>query len=79
MNGKKEYCVGCRDNYYNHGNNSTTGECWSFKTAKTVEKWCIDWWTPMDKKKNFWRVTTNNCHCETGSYAYLDKLPAHLI
>lgn len=78
MPGNKKYCKGCYDNYYNQGSNSTTGECWSLQTAKVVEKWCIDWWTPMDKKENFRQVTTNSCHSEPGQVAFMDELPKHL-
>jgi len=78
MKGNKEYCIGCHDNFYNGNNDMGIKECWNLKCAKVVKKWCIGWWTPMDKKENLWQVTTNNCHCEPGRYAYLDKLPAHL-
>ena len=78
MKPDKKYCVGCDSDYYNHENHSTTGECWSFDTAKVVKKYCIGWWTPMDKKENFWQTTTHNCHTESGKFAYLDKLPEHL-
>ena len=74
----KKYCAGCREDYYNHNGNSTTGECWSFESAKCVKKFCIDWWTPMDRKENFYEVTTNSCHIETGKRLFLDKLPEHL-
>ena len=33
----KRDCAGCRDDYYNYGDTSTTGECWSLKSA-TFEK-----------------------------------------
>lgn len=29
---------GCRDDYYNHGGTSNSGECWGFSTAKVVDK-----------------------------------------
>jgi hypothetical protein len=74
----KKYCIGCNDDYYNHGNNSATGECWLFEKAKVVTKYCIGWWTPMDKASNFWKVTTHDCHKEPGSFAFCDKLPEHL-
>jgi len=79
MKGKKEYCVGCQDNFYNGNNDMGIKECWGFEHAKTVTRYCIGWWTPMDNKDNFWKVTTNDCHKETGRYAYLDKLPSHLV
>ncbi len=78
MKADKRYCFNCYDDYYNHGDNSTTGECWMFKTAKAVAKYKIAWWTPMDNKDNFQKVTTNSCHSEPGRYAFMDKLPSHL-
>lgn len=30
----KADCAGCRDDYYNHDGNSTTGECWMLKDAR---------------------------------------------
>ena len=51
MNTKK-HCAGCRDNFYNHGDNSHTGECWCLKTAKMVWKKevHIDQRPPWDQK-----------------------------
>lgn len=35
----RRMCGGCRDDYYNHGNNAFGGDgCWSFKDAKVVDK-----------------------------------------
>ena len=34
----KKYCVGCEDDFYNLGNNSTTGDCWQLETAKRIER-----------------------------------------
>jgi hypothetical protein len=35
----KSMCSGCYDNFYNCGGvNGSTKECWSFKTAKVVDK-----------------------------------------
>lgn len=31
---KKAHCKGCRDDFYNHDGNSTTGECWGLEAAK---------------------------------------------
>ena len=33
---KKEYCRGCRNNFYNGLNPHGIKECWSFKDAKIV-------------------------------------------
>jgi len=78
MKGKKEYCIGCHDNFYNGNNDMGIKECWGFERAKTVTRFRIGWWAPMDNKDNFWKVTTNDCHKEPGRYADLEKLPAHL-
>lgn len=74
----KKYCVSCDSDFYNHGNNSTTGECWNFKTAKVVKLIAIEWWTPQDKKDNFYEITTHDCHTESGSRAFYKELPKHL-
>ena len=74
----KKYCAGCEDDYYNHGNNSTTGECWLFGKAKVINCFRIGWWIPQDKKDNFTKVVTHNCHRETGRFAFYDNLPEHL-
>ena len=78
MKPDKKYCVGCREDYYNHDGNSNTGECWSFDSAKLVTKYCIGWWTPQDEASNFWKVKTNSCHTEPGRVAFYDELPKHL-
>jgi len=74
----KELCSGCRDDYYNHGSKSTTGECWMFEKAKVKKRYVIGWRISQDKKENFSKVVTLNCHSEPGSFAYYDELPAHL-
>ena len=36
---KKEMCRGCRNDFYNAGNNGLgVEECWSFKNAQVVDK-----------------------------------------
>lgn len=35
---EKYQCSGCRDNFYNGNNEYGVKECWSFKTAKVVDK-----------------------------------------
>ncbi len=74
----KKYCIGCRDDFYNHDNNSTTGECWMFEKAKVITAYAISWWTPQDKKDNFYKVTTLNCHSEPWQRAFYSELPKHL-
>jgi len=78
MKGKKEYCIGCRSDYYNHDNPQGVKECMHFKGAKTVKKLRIGWWTPQDNADNFYEVITNNCHAAPGNYADYSELPEHL-
>jgi len=74
----KNYCTGCDDNFYNGNNDIGIRECWHFKDAKVVTRYCIGWHTPQDKKENFFKVTTLNCHTETGTCSFYDELPEHL-
>jgi hypothetical protein len=74
----KEYCIGCDDNYYNGNNQMGIKECWHFKTAKALTKFCIGWWVLQDNASKFFKVHTNSCHTETGSFAFYDRLPEHL-
>ena len=34
----KDLCTGCKDAYYNEGNNSNTGECWMFEKAEVINE-----------------------------------------
>lgn len=77
MKDKKE-CIGCDSDFYNGNNPLGVKECWHFKDAKLVTKYAIGWWTPMDKKDNFWKTKVPNCYSRTGSVAYLNELPSHL-
>lgn len=79
MRGDKKYCVGCDQNFYNGNNQMGISECWHLKAAKLVTKYVIGWWVPQDRKDNFTKIKTNNCHTETGRFAYYDKLPSHLL
>lgn len=38
MKPEKSQCSGCRDNFYNGNNEYGVQECWSFKSAKVVDK-----------------------------------------
>ena len=78
MKGEKKYCEGCRNNFYNGNNALGINECWYFSKSKTVKRWRIGWWTPMDKKENFTKVMTNSCHTAPGQFAYCEELPEHL-
>ena len=78
MTCKREYCQGCRQNFYNGNNEMGIKKCCHFKTGKVVKRYRIGWWTPQDKAENFHKVTTNSCHCATGKYADYEQLPYHL-
>lgn len=63
----KSLCVGCRDNYYNNAVTSSTGECWSFSSARIARKKFV----PMDLRPP-WDVpvvTTLSCHRKKGYVA----------
>ena len=62
MCSKKQGCSGCRNDYYNYGNNSSAGHCWSLTKAQRVWRWAIGFWTPMDKRENFRRVQVYDCY-----------------
>jgi hypothetical protein len=74
----KDLCTGCKDAYYNEGNNSNTGECWMFEKAEVINAYRIGWWTPQDKKENFEKVTILSCRAEPGRFAYYQEIPKHL-
>ena len=55
-----KHCKGCSDNFYNHGNNSTSGKCWSLPDAKLVDRIAIGHWeNPPYLNKKIVRVP--NC------------------
>lgn len=74
----KGLCVGCRENFYNGYNDIGTKECWNYKSARVVKRYRIGWWTPQDRAENFDPVMVMSCRCDTGRFAYYDKLPGHL-
>jgi hypothetical protein len=42
-------CVGCRDNFYNAGQNQLgVMQCWKLPAAKLVRRWRQYWWTNGD-------------------------------
>lgn len=73
---KLTLCHGCRDDYYNHGNNSTTGRCWMFENAKVVTRYRIGWWTQPTQPGAFTKVNTLSCHAAPGQYALYEELPS---
>ena len=75
---KKRYCAGCDSNFYNGGNPLGIKECWHFKDAKVGTRYCIGTHTPQNRKENFFKVKTLNCHTETGHLAFYGELPEHL-
>ena len=79
MRKDKSMCVGCHSDFYNGNNNVGIKECWLFRTAKVVTRERIGWWVRPESAGNFTRVTTLNCHTETGQYAFLEKLPKHIV
>lgn len=72
---KLPLCAGCRDDYYNRGNNSTTGRCWLLDNAKVVTRYKIGWWTQPTQPGAYTKVTTLDCHSAPGQYALHEKLP----
>lgn len=75
----KDLCHGCRDDFYNQGNNSTTGECWCFKNAEVVTRYRIGWWISPIQPGAFVEVETLSCHHAPGKFEYREKLPDHAV
>lgn len=67
---KLKHCKGCRDDYYNHGNNSTTGRCWMLPSMKLVSKKRV----PMDQPPPWTQkpVQVPDCKHERG-YVFVGK------
>ena len=79
MAGKREYCAGCRDDFYNEqgGKNSMSGKgCWSLENADVVTRYRLHWWTAPTVPGAFAKVTTNSCHHEPGQFAFYKELPS---
>lgn len=71
-----EMCVGCRDNFYNAGQNQIgVSECWKLKTAQVVVRWKLGWWTQPDQPQAFTETKTYDCHYEPGQFAFYKVLP----
>ncbi len=78
---KRQYCSGCKENFYNGNNQLGVKECWNLKIAKLVKRYKIYWWTPMDKASNFEEVKVLSCYCDLENghgNAYLTEIPDHL-
>ncbi len=76
MAGDIKHCAGCRDDYYNHGDNGFNGKgCWNLKDAEVVTRYRIHWWTAPTVPGAFKKVTTNSCHNEPGQFGFYKELP----
>ena len=71
-----DFCIGCRNNFYNGNNNLGVKQCWSLKSARKVKRWRLGWWTTPDTPGALVQVLTYNCHHQTGRYAFSEKLPS---
>lgn len=78
MDEKQKYCKGCDSDFYNGKNQLGIQQCWHLKDAKVETRYMIGWWVPMSKVENFTEVQTLSCHTESGKFAFLKRLPAHL-
>lgn len=61
----KNYCSGCRNNFYNGHNQYGISQCWSKKTAKVVWRIPIGFWEKPPYKKK--KVRIYDCYHESGS------------
>jgi hypothetical protein len=41
---KLKRCQDCEDNFYNHGGNSCSGQCWALDDAKPATVWVVGTW-----------------------------------
>ena len=67
---KKRLCRGCRDDYYNHGNNSTNGECWLLSKARPVFRTLVGIW--QNPPYTWHPQKTLHCHNPDGS-VWIDR------
>lgn len=75
---KLQYCVGCRNDFYNDKNPLGVKRCWSLASARMKTRWAIGTWTPQDRAENFRKVRKLSCyHSDRGVHFY-DALPSHL-
>ena len=76
MSKDQSHCEGCRDNFYNSGNNELgVKECWGLKTAKLVRRYKIAWWTAPTEPRAFREVRTYQCHHAPGRFGFYKELP----
>ena len=79
MSEKKDLCAGCRNNFYNQPGKSTSGECWSLKSAKVVTRYKLGWWTAPTQPGAFKEVKVLSCYHQPGQAAYYDHLPEFAV
>ena len=72
----RKHCIGCDSDFYNGRDNFTGRDCWHRKNAKVVTRYKIGWWTQPTVPGAFQKVTTHQCHTESGKYAFYEKLPS---
>lgn len=75
---KLQLCQGCSENYYNGNNDRDIQECWHLETAQVVKRWRIGWHVHPTSPDCFQKVTTLNCHRNSGVYLDQERLPDHL-
>jgi hypothetical protein len=50
MQKKLKLCADCDNDFYNHGNNSTTGKCWMLENAEPETVYVVGTWTEYPDK-----------------------------
>ena len=65
----KSMCSGCHDNYYNR---TEEGGCWSYKTAKVVNRVRVGTWEPPPYAKERVAKYLSCFHCQGYSFLPLD-------
>ena len=79
MKGQRKYCAGCRDDFYNQQGGMDGKGCWLFKTAETVTRYRLHWWTAPTVPGAFDKVKINSCHHEPGQFAFYKELPSFAV
>ena len=71
-------CAGCREDFYNHGGNSMTGQCWLLKKAKVVTRYKIHRDAMPATPGAFKKVQVPSCYTDAGTpkqFYYESTLP----
>ena len=50
---KLKRCADCDNNFYNQGNNSSSGECWMLADAESQEVFVVGTWTEYPDKHSY--------------------------